>query len=872
MKPIMFEKLIEYLIDHLISIDDKIGLIKNYSEIEMIQKIKTSKKFNFIYHKRENVHTVLYEEEKFIKIKSNKSEEDLYKLFLLILLIKDNSEIVNYIYDFKYIENVNNFRKKNKSAITSFILSMIIIQLINNFKAIDDYDKSNEEQLAQIEEENIKIRNRFNYSGELNMVINAKLIKDNNIEEIYLNIIISLFEKEKLEDFEFASNIFEQLGLKTINVTEKIYNELKKIFGSDEKYIKKYIIRDFEDLCDEKKINFYFIIFNFIFKDALYLYNIPFLHNLKKVISKIVKSKSEKFFNLDIKDSQIRDRLEYNINFLCDLKYYQINYLKKINDLFSSFKNQELIEQNKKEKSEDKKEEKEKNELEDKNSFIYEKDIESKDIIFDDNNICNLKSNEDSTNHNDLIKPQVDDSQSIILQESKNAQNNIEVSSIIDSSVIIPQSSTILNKKNIEKLQNKDKESQIFISEYECKYDNSIFETIEFEQIIGNHGKSAEFVKQFDNIFVSSGEDTNISIYDYNYKRQLRKSIRQSISSISKLTSTKTEEMKNDKNIIACTKENLITTTVNSNTFTIKSKKYDQFHIPCNFILEVRKNNYVVCGSKGVYIYYDLFSKIVGTRNIIILEEAYTGGIVLDDDLFALTSNEIVKNGANKLIIYNIKSKKVQYELKGYSFIPSCNGLSIMQREEPQKEASSYNKTLLCACKKSKKGQKNGILLVNIQSDNKINISNSFYDTGNFEVYCFCPLMKEDKDAKLRIFQNNNALIKTDYFFVGGYDNDRKRGMIKLFKLKYNENNEVTTIEFIQEIKPEKRREFKGFKNPISCMIQSQKDGKILIASWDGNVYLFSNPKFESFLDYEEEYNFNNFFYLKEDKGIVLEV
>ena len=869
----MLEKLLEYFVDHLVSIDDNIELIKNYSEIEMIQNIKTSKKFDFIYQYRKNVHKVLYNEEKFIKINSNISEENLHKLFLLILLIKDNSDMVNYIYDLKYIENVNNFRKKNKNVITSFILSMIIIQLISNFKETDDYDKSNEEQINQIEKENIKIRNRFNFLGELNMNINEALIKDNNIEEIYLNIIISLLEKEKLEDYEYASNIFDQLGLKTINITENIYNELKKIFDSDENYIKKYIIRNLEDLCDEKKINFYFIIFNFIFKDTLYLCNIPFLYNLKTTLLKIVKSESGKLFNLDIKDSELRNRLKYNINFLCDLKYYQIYYFTKINDYFSSTHKHELLEQIKIEKSDDEKEEKGINEHEDKNGNIYEKDIETKEIIYDDSNICNLKLDEDSTKPNDIIKPQVDESHSSILQESKNNQSNIEESSIIGTSVIIPQSSTFLNNNNLKNFQNKEKESQIFISEYECKYDNSNFEIIEFEQIIGNHGKSAEFVKQIDNFYVSSGEDTNISIYDFNYKRQLRKLIKQSISSISELSSTKTEEMKKDKNIIACTKDNLVTTTINSNTFTIKSKKYDQFHIPCNFILEVRKNNYIVCGNKGVYIYYDLFSKIVGTRNIIILKEAYTGGIILSDDLFALTSNEIVKNGANKLIIYNIKSKKIQFELKGYSFIPSCNGLSIMQREEPKtiKETKSYSKTLLCACKKIKTSQKNGILLVNINSENKINISSSFYDTGNFEVYCFCPLIKEDKNAKLRFFENNYFSIKTDYFLVGGYDSNRNRGMIKLYKLKYNENNEVINIEYIQEIKPEKRREFEGFKKPISCMIQSKKDGKILITSWDGNVYLFSNPKFESFLDYEEENNFKYFFNIKEDKGIVIE-
>ena len=867
----MFEKLIEYLIDHLVSIDEKIGLMKKYSDIEIIQNIKTSKTFNFIYLYRKNIHKILYDEENFIKMKGNKSEENLYKLFYLILLIKDNSDVVNYIYDLKYIENVNNFRKKNKNVITSFILSMIIIQLISNFKETDNYDKSNEEQLKIIEKENIKIRNCFNFSGELNMNINEKLIEDNNIEEIYLNIIISLLEKEKLEDFKYASNIFEQLGLKTINITENIYNELKKIFGSDENYIKKYMIRNFEDICDEKKINFYYIIFNYIFKDILYLYNIPFLHNLKRTLFKIVKSGADRIFYLGIKDSELRNRLEFNIKFICDLKYYQVNYLKKIDDLFRSIQNQELLEQNKKEKSDDENEEKENNGLEDKNSIFYEKDIETKEIIYDDSNICNLKIDEDSTNHNDIIKPKVDESQSvIILEESQNNKNNIE-DSIIGSSVIIPQSSTFLNKNNVKAPQYNDKESQIFISEFEYKYDNEMLEIMEFEQIIGNHGKSADFVKQIDNFYVSSGEDTNLSIYDYNYKRQLRRQIRQSISSVSELTSTKTEEMKKDKNIITCTKDNLITTTINSNTFTIKSKKYDQFHIPCNFILEVRKNNYIVCGSKGVFIYYDLFSKIVNTRNIVILKENYTGGIVLDDGLFALTSNEIVKNGVNNLVIYNVKSKKIQSEIKGYSFNSSSTGLCIMTREDPKKGPKSYNQTLLCACKKNKIGQKNGILLVNINSENKINISNSFYDTGNFEVYCFCPLMKEDKDAKLRIFQNNHFLIKTDYFLVGGYDNDRKRGMIKLYKLKYNESNE-TSIEYIQEIKPEKRGKFEGFKKPISCMIQSKKDGKILITSWDGNVYLFSNPKFESFLDSEEEENnFNNFFNIKEDKGIVLE-
>ena len=55
-------------------------------------------------------------------------------------------------------------------------------------------------------------------------------------------------------------------------------------------------------------------------------------------------------------------------------------------------------------------------------------------------------------------------------------------------------------------------------------------------------------------------------------------------------------------------------------------------------------------------------------------------------------------------------------------------------------------KVLLCACKKYIKNQKNGILLVNINekdsSQNEAKISYIFYNTKNFEVYCFCPISK----------------------------------------------------------------------------------------------------------------------------------
>ena len=72
------------------------------------------------------------------------------------------------------------------------------------------------------------------------------------------------------------------------------------------------------------------------------------------------------------------------------------------------------------------------------------------------------------------------------------------------------------------------------------------------------------------------------------------------------------------------------------------------------------------------------------------------------------------------------------------------------------------NKILLCACKKYLKNQKNGILLISFEENNDNKIYYKFYDTKNFEVYCFCPILIINIDKYL----NNKSIIKdTDFFF-----------------------------------------------------------------------------------------------------------
>ncbi len=177
---------------------------------------------------------------------------------------------------------------------------------------------------------------------------------------------------------------------------------------------------------------------------------------------------------------------------------------------------------------------------------------------------------------------------------------------------------------------------------------------------------------------------------------------------------------------------------------------------------------------------------------------------------------------------------------------------------------------MLCACKKYKKNQKNGILLVNIDTGKPLNIVHSFYHTKNFEVFCFCQIGIKSNNNPIRILDelkyNNNNLSYTDYFFVGGYDKGKSRGSIKLFKLIKSENN--YSIEYIQDIDIEKSKKFKGFKDTINCIIQSKRKGDILVTSWDGGVYLLSPPKMD-LLTRENDLQYN---FQEEEKIIIIGV
>ena len=268
---------------------------------------------------------------------------------------------------------------------------------------------------------------------------------------------------------------------------------------------------------------------------------------------------------------------------------------------------------------------------------------------------------------------------------------------------------------------------------------------------------------------------------------------------------------------------------------------------PCRNLLILRNINYIIYNGT-IYSGSDIFNPLNKEKIFFILsEKAYIGGIKLNNDYIAFTSNRILSKGENKLYFYSSKSQKFmeEFEIKNYSFTFSQNNCSVMRIPE-----NENIKLLFVACKKYCKDDKNGILLIKLKfnKDELKKKYEKFYDTKNFEVYCFCQLF-EVKNMK-----DNDQKIETKYFLIGGFDIDKREGIIKLYKVIYYDEIEKIEIEFMQDIIKEKKEGEKVSecsKGPISCIIHSPQIG-ILVTCYDGNVYIFPELIIEKMKEIEE--------------------
>ena len=286
------------------------------------------KYIKYIYFNRNHIFDILFDLEDKINIEDmtpNNKLKNKFEVFLyyLCLLIEENKDIVYFIYSSDFIKNIKtNFIKKDTNDIfINIILSKILTVLINNYIAENDLN-SNRELINIKNELEELIKNKYESFKECNLDLSPEIINSKNLDDIYLYIILSIIKSETY-DYKKAIKILQQLNLEEIDIINKnIYEKINSAIN-ERTFKKKYLIQKLEDFSDKNKLNMYFILLKYIFKDTLYIYQIPFLLEARKTLLKYIQKYKEQILS-NLNNNQI-----FVLEKLFDNDYYIKKYIKE---------------------------------------------------------------------------------------------------------------------------------------------------------------------------------------------------------------------------------------------------------------------------------------------------------------------------------------------------------------------------------------------------------------------------------------------------------------------------------------------------------------------------------------------------------------
>ena len=244
-----------------------------------IKPLLDNQNMSLIYFNKNQIHHILYEEEEVININFDPNK-NLRDLFFLSLLIDTDKTLINYIYEFNFIEKIIEIKEKCKNIYIQSIISKVITCLIDNYKGLYD----NDDKLDKIEKNNIETINELKaIFKELNQEFLLNDIKNKDIDKLYSEIIILNLNNIE-DDVETIFKLFDELDLENIELTETMYSEIMKNLRVD------YKIKNKEDLFNKEKIDYYYILLKYIFKNSIYLNNIKYFSETKSKILNIIKN------------------------------------------------------------------------------------------------------------------------------------------------------------------------------------------------------------------------------------------------------------------------------------------------------------------------------------------------------------------------------------------------------------------------------------------------------------------------------------------------------------------------------------------------------------------------------------------------------
>ena len=518
--------------------------------------------------------------------------------------------------------------------------------------------------------------------------------------------------------------------------------------------------------------------------------------------------------------------------------------------------------------------------------YTFYEPITNKQFYFREENILERGTNSNSNGFDLLISKINSDYYKNIKNEANNENNTYSKSENNKSTKQNESKENKDNEKYTIDLNNINNNFNSIFHNDQSNIKNSFFtffelnktaekdKILELIKIFKKEGKYNGFIKQLNNgYYIINKSDNTLYICDiyFNYTMDI-KGFKDNIFNICERTINNEEKGNKNIEIILCSKDEINLIQIDFEKINSKIKQYKispNIYLNC---LEIKDSNYICLGYKGVDQYFDLFSGNYVKKNNITNIPCFNS-IKISENIIALVSNTIFPGGKDILLFYNTKTKKIS-EIKGYSFVLSQNGLALMQKEEIEEKINEkkkkrkkknknikengikMNRILLCACKKYNLEQKNGILITNAELSNNKIINNPFYDTEYFEVHCICPISiiknnNENYDNIDQEYKKNIKIKDTEYFLVGGFDEEKGEGKIRLYKLIFDGEVYDTKIEFLQDIEFLEDENFGSFEGPINCIIQSKITGNIIINCYNGEIFILTKPNIDYYLENE---------------------
>jgi len=952
-------ELYKFLIDSL-PIENEIlvpNIIHNISDIKEILKSPKKDKFKYIYLNKKNINQLLYNADAIFNI--DDTYIDLFKkyenLFYLDYLISNSEEMINYSFSKKFLIEISTLKiviKPDKIFIL-LLKSKIVCNLINNFKGSEFYDETNDEKELNLIMENCKkiIKQNIDIFNEIGVDMTEDKFNSLSVVQIYIEVLNTVIKSPKnFENDEYFNKIANYLQLEKIYITKSIFEEINKTLMHKEHNEEKdiahsYIIEKTEDLFDVKKINFYYFMIKYVYKNYFYFFQVELLLNARNVIIHILKKELYLFFyfksNYEIKkeNSELINRVDYVIMSLTSDEYYFNNRLKSLlffhKSIFSESLDEsiELVENYVKVKRIEKYEALLKNK-EIINKFekigirliiicdLFNNKVNVGDFFNDEKklkiycakwkiieglikekkshrlgrdikiDLCSIFQDKDKTyivqkifkkneidifvaENKELLK--MNKSQSKVVAKVVDSidfhynSDKFGTSSILIQSYSIPQNSKLnsdgnsifisQSKNNFSRLiKDDDNIYKDFLQKENSKFAKSNkYLIIEYVGIIARHDGAAEFFIQLSNgKYISGGNDKIIFLYEKSFVKCKNIDIKEPQYNLYEVKSENIENKKDDEiNLISFSKNKIYFCTLNTDKKELKiNGKFKNSSLISVYYLDEKYS--LIVGLEKIARFDNKWNnKFTNIKPLLNLYLYCRGGKLLNFELsqiFVFTSNEIIPNGENKMIFYDHFDNRVITDITGYSFLPSYNNLL-----ELKPYANRKMSLLLVACQKKEKNKlpKNGVLLVTVNLESKFDYSHDFIGTDSFEVSCFCQILLVDNNNSIYddiTKKDGINITETNYILIGGFDEDKREGCIKLYKVlpdkKYKDS---FLLKYKQDIDIDQNDEFNGFDGKISCITQSTITGNILVTCWDGTVHMFKPPNLDAFKNEDDQ-------------------